>query len=143
MDPATDPAADPVRVVHHVHRSGAGDVVALCSGRAAEAWSPRPLEGVLTDLRDTSARHVVSWLGGRRPVVTLPLPQGGHHLHSTHPSGAGNALDTLPPCPVHVDPPPPGGPHRRGTSAQAQAARAASRARHPSNWPPVRPVPPV
>ena len=81
MDPATDPAADPVRVVHHVHRS------------------PRPLEGVLTDLRDTSARHVVSWLGGRRPVVTLTLtlPQGGHHLHSTH----------------------------------------------PTDWPPVRPVPPV
>ncbi len=122
-------------MVHHVHRTARGDIGAVCAGTAPTPWSPRPIEGVHDDLRGGDVRYVVSWLGAERPVVALPRPDGGRHLHSTHPSGAGNALDSLPDCPVHTDAP------RSRRTIHDDAVLAACRAHHPSIWPP-RLVPP-
>ncbi|GAA4315785.1 hypothetical protein GCM10023162_22240 [Klenkia terrae] len=132
--------ADPVpelRVVHHVHRVPGGAISAVCAGAAAAAWSPRPVAGVLEDLCRGTARYVVSWFGDARPVVALPRPEGGRYLHSTNPAGHGNALDSLPSCPVHASGA--GGP---GQPEPGAAELAACRARHPSSWPP-RLLPPV
>ena len=126
-----------VRLVHHVHRVPDGAIGAVCAGAAAAAWSPRSVAEVLDDLCRGTARYVVSWLGDARPVVALPRPEGGRYLHSTNPAGHGNALDSLPLCPVHA----PGTQGRRRPEPHA-AELAACRARHPSNWP-RPPLPPA
>jgi hypothetical protein len=118
-------------VVHHVHRTSGGLISSVCAGAADASWSPRQVDGVLADLRLGTASYVVCWLDADRPVVALPGGEVSGPLHSPSPAGDGNALDSLPPCPVHTE-----GPRARRRPAPTDAVRAASRARHPSAWPP-------
>jgi hypothetical protein len=136
---ADDPVAAPERrVVHHVHRTTGGRISLVCAGALDAPWSPRPVDAVLADLRSGSASYVVSWLDADRPVVAVPGRDGTEPLHSSSPAGGGNALDGLPPCPVHTE-----GPRgRRRRDLDDDGVLAARRARHPSVWPP-RLLPPA